>query len=158
MAIYPQVLFNLIYIINEIPYFTTLQIDYREPVEFLSTTVSQEAIVLQQPLEHSMGQVFSHFIAETHRVSVINCIALTTAVRPLDGTRIFCFSHFITLQIDSREPVDFLSTTVSQEPIVLQQPSKHSTEQEFSHVIVEIRRVSVNHCLALATAVRPKNR
>ena len=56
--------------------------------------------------------------------------------------------YFITLQIDSREPVEFLSTTVSQAAIVLQQPSKHSTGHEFSHLTVVIRRVSVNHCFA----------
>jgi hypothetical protein len=48
--------------------------------------------------------------------------------------------HFITLQIDSREPVEFLSTTVSQAVIVLQQSSDHSTGQEFSHLAVVIRR------------------
>jgi hypothetical protein len=44
--------------------------------------------------------------------------------------------------------IEFLSTTVSQAVIVLQQSSDHSTGQEFSHVAVVIRRVSVNHCFA----------
>jgi hypothetical protein len=52
--------------------------------------------------------------------------------------------QFITLQIDSREPVEFISTTVSQAAIVLQQPSEYSTGQEFSHLTGEIHRVSVN--------------
>jgi hypothetical protein len=33
--------------------------------------------------------------------------------------------------------------------VVLQQPSEYSTGQEFSHLTVETRRVSVNHCFAV---------
>jgi hypothetical protein len=37
-----------------------------KPVEFLSTTVSQTAIVLQQPSEHSTGQSFSRRVVRSN--------------------------------------------------------------------------------------------
>ena len=69
--------------------------------EFLSNTVSQAAIVSQQPSEHSTGQEFSHLTVETRWVSVKHCFAcsdcLTTTVRALDGTIILTFNSMIPL-------------------------------------------------------------
>jgi hypothetical protein len=57
--------------------------------------------ILVPSSKHSTGQEFSHLTVETHRVCVNHCFAgsdcLTTAVRTLDGTRIFCL--YLTIYI-----------------------------------------------------------